>query len=241
MCGDFGFYASEIIHAIRGLKEQGTLETFIDVFGAVGPVFMTGIAIWISNRGSKNMEAIQKQIATAEERSLKRKVLLETYSLFLNHEIHFLLREGFLKVPGENYANGLCRQIENRHQKMYEAYNKTKMIVVKNSSNSANDLLKAIKNALDIYSDFSEKAMAFVGNNECQEKYETAIMKLKQEYGDCLENDIFKDQEKRTKFLKYTDCDAIKKIEEVYARYLNALRDENFDVYFQKYLNTLSK
>lgn len=241
MCGDISFYASELIHAIRGLKEQGTFDTIVDVVGAFGPVIISGIALWISWRGSKNTEAIQKQIATSEERSKIRQLLLEAYSLFVDQELAYLLSRDLMMIRFPEFATLLKEKVDVKSTNMLAALNKVRLILSGNTTFIETKVLKALYDAYMVYEEFTNSVISFVDNGECLKVYNSAMLKLKKEYGDQLtQNVIFSDSEIQAKFINYSNSDTLKKIEETYKKYLVAVNDENFDIHFQNYLKELS-
>ncbi len=233
---NFEFYASEVLRFLEELATPG----LVDWLGAIGPTLISCIALWLSWRGSKNTEAIQKQIATAEGRASLRKVLLEAHSTFFNHDIEFLFREGLIRIPGA--ANNLSLRIAERHLNMITALKRVELVTMGDNSDLRRNLLTSIRDALCIYGEFSTSVTNFVGFGECLRVYNDTILCLEKEYGKRLTpEEIIMNYEKMVKFMSYSHCDSIRKMEEICCRYERAVSDDNFNVHFQKYLDNLSK
>lgn len=240
MYGDLGFYASELIHAINQLKDKECWETLISIIGAIGPVLIACIALYISFRSDKNSASVQEKIANSEDRALKRKIVVDAYSLFLNHDISYVVANGFLRVPSLAYNTNV--QITSRRCQMRTAFNKVRLITMGDTSESARNLIVAIKNALTSYEQLDAKVTEFVGNGECSSVYNSAMIKIKSEYKEQFtEFEVFTNLEKRMKFFNYTNCNSIQRISELTAAYISLLSDEQFDFYFKQYLDDLSK
>lgn len=233
MCGDFGFYASEIIHAIRGLKEQGTFDTIVDLVGAFGPVIISGIALWISWRSSKNTEAIQKQIATAEERAHQRVVLLDAYSSICDFRVKYYVDEGLYKLP--SVASNICFDLDNKLLEKTNNKNRVRLLLMGDNSDEAKQLLKAIDNAIDFYVKLTTQIKVYVANGDCQRKYNNAMLTIRSKNFDLTEEDVLKNPLLRQEFMQLTG-DAL--IDQYVREFVESINDDNLDIHFKKYMNS---
>lgn len=238
MCGDLGFYASELIHAIRGLKEQGTFDTIVDVVGAFGPVIISGIALWISWRSSKNTEAIQRQIATAEKRSFKRQKLFEIYSSFLEINALFDIDKEHIYAP--RWAKQLSQKSKGTRIKMAQARNQLNLLLLDETSADAVNLMKAVDAALDAYRKLDKTVRTYIYSS----KYKIIIAKALSSVTNDSEEDYFSQfqnvEEINPLYFKDIDDKVLKEILGLKEKYISAIDDKHFDVYFKNYLNKLS-
>lgn len=239
MCGDLGFYASELIHAIRGLKEQGTFDTIVDVVGAFGPVIISGIALWISWRSSKNTDAIQRQIATAEKRSLLRQELVDTFTIFVDETTFDHFDKGYYRIPEVAFKELLENNAHRIH--LQREKNKVRMLIGGESSVEAKELIFAVENAYEKYELFYYRLERFINSKDYRATIENAKLNIYTKYGQIPDTQIYWNKDIEELYNKLTDHESYKEIAQLIKAYKESTNDENFDVYFQKYLNTLSK
>lgn len=235
---DFELYFQDLIDTINELKDKSLWENLISIIGVFGPMFISGLALFISIRSEKNTASIQKKISTTEERAFKRQVVLEAYGLFLNHDISFMLKNESLRVP--NLAKNISLQISSRRFQMLAAFNKVRLITMGDESESAKNLTHAIKNALSSYEQLDDKVSQFVRYGDCTSFYHKALDELRDKYGPSFaETELFNNSMTRSDFVSYTNCDSINEINKSINDYILRISDNEFDVYFKKYIDEL--
>lgn len=230
------FYASEIVGFLKDISEPGVL----DYIEAIAPVCISILALIVSHWGKSNTEAIQKKIATSEDRASKRTILLEVYSEYLNFETITYIEEGFFRIPNDVRRSWV--DLTKKKIDMNISLNKVKLILMGDKSELSANLISSIRNAFLIYIDLYDAISEFIDNGECDSRYKRAMDILHKKYGLDIEDHILlSNRDVRQEFLSLSNCQKVNDIYGLKEKYLSAISDGSFDINFKKYFDALSK
>lgn len=230
------FYASEIVRFLKDISEPGVL----DYIEAIAPVCISVLALIISCWGKSNTEAIQRKIATSEDRASKRAIILEAYSEYLNFETITYIEEGFFRIPNDVRRSWI--DLTKKKIDMNISLNKVKLILMGDKSELSANLISSIRNVFLIYVDLHSAISEFMANGECDSRYKHAMDILHKKYGTNIEDHILlSNTDVRREFLSLSNCQKVKDIYDLKEKYLSAISDDSFDINFKKYFDMLSK
>lgn len=230
------YYALEIIKLLKEISKPG----YIEYISAITPSLISLLALFISWLGKKNTDAIQKKIASSEERAFRRKIIFDLYDTFMNQETVYCINESLFLSPLA--STKVATAFENHLLELYKNRNRLALITLEDKSKESRDLINSTNRALKIYTSLRNKLIEFLVNGELKNQYEHSIKKLTEYYQNNFnENEIYSNQEKRSRFVQYmSESKTVKDILKLQEDYIQATSSENLDHQIKQFLDKLS-
>lgn len=220
---------NRLVNAVEGIS----LRDWIFYIATFGPLALSLISIVIAFWASRNSEETLKRIATAEERLHNRKILLDAYTSIIDHSVAYYVNEGLYRLP--LWATNICLDFDKKRLEIWTHANRVRLLLMKDNSNEAKNLLKAIDDACNSYVKVTDQIKIYVANGVCVQKYTAAMASILGANIGLTEGEVLVNPLLRQQFMLLTGDP---QIDSLLREYLDALADEKFDVHFKNYIDS---
>lgn len=220
---------SRLVYAV----EEISLRDWIFYIATFGPLALSLISIVIAFWASRNSEETLKRIATAEERLHNRKILLDAYTSIIDHSVAYYVNEGLYRLP--TLAKDICADFDKKRSEIWNHKNRVRLLLMKDDSVEAKNLLKAIDDACNSYVKVTEQIKIYIANGACLQKYISAMSSILRQNAGLTEAGVLIDPLLRQQFMQLTGD---KLVDQYLQEFVESTSDDNLDIYFKKYIDS---
>lgn len=214
------------------ILDESQNPTWLLYLSALGPLVLTAISVFIACRQHRQNQALQKQIADRDYKNILRQNLLAIYNDFFNG----------LRVVDQAFGNVAevfsvpkvlskwALELQTAYEQMTASYNHARLML------DDDKLVEVLKHTYDCFTELYDEFNSYCGSGEVYSVIGNSFNAISAKYGVEDEIALFLNPAAKEEYLKLCDTDNAKKIHGLMQAYIEAMADDNFDVYFKKYV-----
>ena len=210
------------------ILDESQNPTWLLYLSALGPLVLTAISVFIACRQHRQNQALQKQIADRDYKNILRQNLLAIYNDFFNG----------LRVVDQAFGNVAevfsvpkvlskwALELQTAYEQMTASYNHARLML------DDDKLVEVLKHTYDCFTELYDEFNSYCGSGEVYSVIGNSFNAISAKYGVEDEIALFLNPAAKEEYLKLCDTDNAKKIHGLMQAYIEAMADDNFDVYF---------
>ena len=222
----------QAINEIVRILDEGQNPAWLSYLSALGPLILTAISVFIACRQHRQNQNLQKQIADRDYRNILRQNMLAIYSDFFNG-----LRVVYQAVGNVADVFSTAQSLDNwgkelqaAYEQITASYNRAKIML------EDDDLVAVLKRTYYCFVDLYNECSLYINSAIAIRVIEYASEKISKKYHIESELGIALNPTVKEEYLSLCNTDQVKKIHGLMQAYIEAMADDNFDVYFKKYV-----
>lgn len=222
----------QALNEIVCILDESQNPTWLLYLSALGPLILTAISVFIACRQHRQNQNLQKQIADRDYKNILRQNALAIYNDFFNG----------LRVVDQAFGNVAevfsvpkvlskwALELQTAYEQMTASYNHARLML------DDDKLVEVLKHTYDCFTELYDEFNSYCGSGEVYSVIGNSFNAISAKYGVEDEIALFLNPAAKEEYLKLCDTDNAKKIHGLMQAYIEAMADDNFDVYFKKYV-----
>ena len=222
----------QALNEIAHILDESQDPTWLLYLSALGPLILTAISVFIACRQHRQNQNLQKQIADRDYKNILRQNLLAIYNDFFN-ELRVVYQAvgnvaEVFSVP--KVLSKWALELQTAYEQMTASYNHAKLML------DDDKLVEVLRHTYDCFTELYDEFNSYCGSGKVYSVIGNAFNAISAKYGVEDEIALFLNPAAKEEYLKLCDTDNAKKIHGLMQAYIEAMADDNFDVYFKKYV-----
>lgn len=222
----------QALNDIVQILEESQNPTWLLYLSALGPLILTAISVFIACQQHKQNQALEKQIADRDYKNILRQNALAIYNDFFNglrvvHQAVSNVAEVF-SIPKS--LDMWAKELQTAYEQITASYNRAKLML------DDDKLVEVLKHTYDCFVELYDEFNSYCNSGEVYSVIGDAFNVISAKYGVKNELELLLNPAAKEEYLKRCYSDNAKKIHGLMQAYIEAMADDNFDVYFKKYV-----
>lgn len=221
----------QALNEIVRILDESQDPTWLLYLSALGPLILTAISVFIACRQHRQNQALQKQIADRDYKNILRQNALAIYNDFFNG----------LRVVDQAFGNVAevfstpksldmwSKELQTAYEQMTASYYHAKLML------DDDKLIEVLKRTYNCFVELYEEFNSYCNSGAVHSVIGNAFRIVSAKYGIKSELELLLKPAVKEEYLNLCYTDQAKKIHELMQAYIEAMKNNNFDVYFKKY------
>lgn len=222
----------QALNEIVRILDESQNPTWLLYLSALGPLILTAISVFIACRQHKQNQDLQKQIADRDYKNMLRQNALEIYNDFFNglRVVYQAVGNVAEAVSTLESLSKWAIELQTAYEQMTASYNHAKLML------DNDKLIEVLKRTYNCFVELYDKFNSYCSSGEVYSVIGNAFNAISAKYGVKDEIALFLNPAAKEEYLKLCSTDTAKKIHGLMQAYIESMADDNFDVYFKKYV-----
>lgn len=222
----------QALNEIVCILDESQNPTWLLYLSALGPLILTAISVFIACRQHRQNQNLQKQIADRDYKNILRQNILAIYNDFFNglRVVYQAVGNVAEVFSTPKSLDMWARELQTAYEQMTASYNHARLML------DDDKLIEVLKRTYNCFAKLFDEFNSYCGSGEVYSVIGNAFRIASSKYGVKNELELLLNPAAKEEYLKLCDTDNAKKIHDLMQAYTEAMADDNFDVYFKKYV-----
>ena len=222
----------QALNEIVRILDESQDPTWLLYLSALGPLVLTAISVFIACRQHRQNQNLQKQIADRDYKNILRQNALAIYNDFFNglRVVYQAVGNVAEVFSTPKSLDMWARELQTAYEQMTASYNHARLML------DDDKLMEVLKRTYNCFAELFDEFNSYCGSGEVYSVIGNAFRIASSKYGVKNELELLLNPAAKEEYLKLCDTDNAKKIHDLMQAYIEAMADDNFDVYFKKYV-----
>lgn len=222
----------QALNEIVRILDESQNPTWLLYLSALGPLILTAISVFIACRQHWQNQNLQKQIADRDYKNILRQNALAIYNDFFNglRVVYQAVGNVAEVFSTPKSLDMWARELQTAYEQMTASYNHARLML------DDDKLMEVLKRTYNCFAELVDEFNSYCGSGEVYSVIGNAFRIASSKYGVKNELELFLNPAAKEEYLKLCYTDIAKKIHGLMQAYIEAMADDNFDVYFKKYV-----